>query len=322
MLRIALVHGSRLSNSYADALERIRCASVEAVVDPDENAAAQAADLFGGAQIATSLTQLQQAGSVDFDAVVVHGPVAGPELADLVSHGKHLMIDLEAAADLAVEPLSQVCQQSGICLMFGQTLRFQHSLQVIKDRLVSGKLGAPGLLRIHRWTSAHDLVSANDKRATSARTICVLDLANWLFDTLPDSIYAVAGDPGDDYVQVHLGFPGGGMALIDHAASLPERANPYESVTMIGSTGAAYSDQHHNSQMLIGREQTLAVPTGEGTRALCEQLQEFANACEQRRAPAVNHADAEKAIQVAQAADQTLLSGKAAHLVGENYELI
>ena len=225
-------------------------------------------------------------------------------------------MDLAIAEGQLLEELKQACQQSAACLTFGQRLRFQHSLQVIKDRLASGKLGTPGLLRVHRWESA------GDDRSLIQQVICEVDLANWLFEASPASVYAVAGGAGAGYVQVHLGFPGGGMALIDCATSLPAGSNPYSSVTMVGSTGAAYADPLHNTQLLIGREPTTALTTGEGDRDLRHQLQEFVDAIEQQCEPAVTGADAKTALQVAHTAAQSLEVGRAARLVGGTYELV
>ena len=316
MLRLVLVNQGHYATAYAEALQRISDASVVAVVDASQDAGRQAAELLGVEWVSTSLQQLQETSSPAFDGLIVHASVTGSEVVDLARSGKHFLVDLAIANDQLLEQLNQACQQSAACLMFGQRLRFQHSLQVIKDRLASGKLGTPGLLRFYQWKSAAD------RRSRIQQVICEVDLANWLFESLPDSIYAVAGGEGSDYMQVHLGFPGGGMALIDCATSLPDGSSPYSSVTMIGSTGAAYADQHHNAQLLIGSKQTTALTTDEGDRDLRHQLQEFVDAIERRREPEVTGAHAKTALQGARAAVQSLETGRAAHLVGENYELI
>ena len=316
MLRLVLVNQGCYASSYADVLQRVSNASVVAVVDSNPDAGRDAAGLLGAKRVATSLNQLPQTGGPEFDAVVVHGSVITSEAVDLARSGKHFLVDLAIAEERLVEQLNQACKLSEACLMFGQRHRFQQSLQVMKDRLSSGKLGAPGLLRVHRWESA------GDDRSLIQQVICDVDLANWLFESVPDLIYAVAGGAGPGYVQVHLGFPGGGMALIDCATSLPDGSNPYSAVTLVGSTGAAYADQHRNTQLLIGSEQTTALSTGEGDRDLRDQLQEFVDAVEQKREPGVTGAEADAALRVAQTAVQSLATGQAARLVGETYELV
>ena len=316
MLRFVLVDNRRYAGSYADMLQRVGGVSVVAVVDSNEDAARYAAGLLGADRAARSLSHLQEMGGEAFDAAIVHGSVTGSELADLARAGIHLLVDLSIAEGQMVEQLKQACQQSTGCLMFGQRLRFQHALQVIKDRLDSGKLGDPGLLRVHRWEGG------GDDRSVVQQVVCEVDLANWLFDALPDSIYAVAGDADSGYVQVHLGFSEGGMAVIDCSTSLPDGSDPYGSVVIIGATGAAYADQHHNTQLMIGGEQTTALTTGQGDRDLRVQLQEFLDAVRQQREPGVTSAHANAALQVAHAAALSLEAGRAARRTGGTYELV
>ena len=89
--------------------------------------------------------------------------------------------------------------------------RFSPAIRLIKESLDAGKLGAPGLVRIHDWRS-----SAGED--VSIALLGQLDLACWLNGTSPTVVYAQSpADPGA-YVQVHLGFPGDAMAVIDCAA--------------------------------------------------------------------------------------------------------
>ena len=127
--------------------------------------------------------------------------------------------------------------------LFGDTLdprvelvnpdRYLPSVRLIRQQLDAGKLGEPGLLRIHRWAPAGQLVRD-------------LDLALWLFGKAPNAMHIVKNAA---CMQVHLGFTGGGMALIDHATALPE-GDRYYSLSLIAACGAAYADDHANAQLL------------------------------------------------------------------------
>src|SRR5205085_8908378 len=109
-----------------------------------------------------------------------------------------------------------------------------------------------------------------------------IDLACWLFGQPPSEVYAAGRPP--DYAQLHLGFPGGGMALIDYARTLPP-GDAYFSLSLIGSAGAAYADDHHNMQLLFGRGHPRALNTGQGDGRLLAQLQEFVTAVAENREP-------------------------------------
>ena len=53
------------------------------------------------------------------------------------------------------------------------------------------------------------------------------------------------------------------MAMIDVAASLPSGGD-YFSLTMIGGTGAAYADDHHNMNLLYSGGQPNAIRASQG----------------------------------------------------------
>ena len=59
----------------------------------------------------------------------------------------------------------------------------------------------------------------------------------------------------------------------------------YYSLSLIGSTGAAYADDHHNTQLLFGRGHPIGLETGQGDGAVLAQMREFLAAIEEKRDP-------------------------------------
>jgi predicted dehydrogenase len=110
------------------------------------------------------------------------------------------------------------------------------------------------------------------------------------------------------------------MALIDDAQTLPG-GDGYFSLSLIGSTGAAYADDHHNRNLLFRGGDPRAIETGQGSLHLTAQLQEFVAAIEEQREPATTGADGQAALQVAEAAVASLQSRQALRLIGGTYEL-
>ncbi len=151
-----------------------------------------------------------------------------------------------------------------------------------------------------------------------------IDLACWLFGQHPTEVYALGRQPprprleGPDYVQLHLGFPGNGMALIDGARTLPP-GDSYFSLSLIGSAGAAYADDHHNTQLLFGRGHPAGLITGQGDGHVLAEMQEFLAAIEQGREPSVSGADGLRAMQVAMAAASSIATGRASRWDGKYY---
>ena len=323
MTRYVLV-GAGHAERYADALRRLPQVRVTAVVDAEEDASGRVAELLGAGRHGAELDKVL-AGGEACDGVLVHGaPAARLEHARAaLQHGKPVLLALPAWSGAAqVSGLAGEFDAAGVELMVSGTLRYQPAQQALKQRLDSGALGALGLLRAHAWRggsataagAADDLTPADRCRALS---VPYLDLANWLFAELPDSVYARAAAPG--YVQIHLGFRAGGMALIDLSDDLPP-GDGYRSVTVVGSAGAGYADDHHNRNLVFGGGAAAARAPGEGNLDLVAELEEFAAAGAGGRAPAVTGAAAGAALQVAAAAAYSAASGAVLQRKGDRYE--
>ncbi len=102
------------------------------------------------------------------------------------------------------------------------------------------------------------------------------------------------------------------MALIDCAYNL-RPGGAYSALSLIGSKGAAYADEHHNMQLLVGGGRPLAIPTRPDDGYLLPMLQEFINALAGNREPSVTGADAVAALEVVEAASASLTTGQAQH---------
>ena len=167
-------------------------------------------------------------------------------------------------------------------------------------------LGQAGLLRIHRWLPPGEGVGT-----LADRILPDADLACWLFGSAPETVWSLQSAANPEYIQFHLGFANDGMAMIDVAASLPSGGD-YFSLTMIGGTGAAYADDHHNMNLLYSGGQPNAIRASQGRADLVGQLQEFVDAISEQRAPSVTVADTTRAVEVL---DQVLESAKSRQVI-------
>jgi len=223
------------------------------------------------------------------DAAILVGDATLGDCEMLVAAGKHLLVPLDSPMDSeAIQGLLEQCREQEICLMLAGTDRLEPSLEATQQSLVAGELGDPGLVRIHRWSTTGDA-------SLAARGIARdLDLVLNVFQSLPREVYAVArsvlGDTERDYLQVHLGFHGGGMAVIDRSGTLPP-GDGYFSFSVIGSAGAAYADDHRNKQLVYRGEHPEAIGTGSEDLGFVSQLQEFCDAIRQQRDPLVTGSD-------------------------------
>ena len=199
--------------------------------------------------------------------------------------------------------------------------RFLPSRQLIRQQLDTGKLGEVGLVRVHRWepTVLHDLnvpgltrhveIVPHEINGLPTGLLRDLDLVLWLVGKSPDSIHAVSRSQSNDsqsrFIQVHLGFPGGAMALIDYSNQLPE-GDGYQSLSVIGSTGAAYADDHQNMQLVFRGGRPLAVRAEETGRRHAALIQEFVEGLQAGRGVPSAVADWRRVIDLANAVTQSM----------------
>lgn len=287
-------------------------------------------DFQGAAEYAAVAPRLQNAsfvasGDSDHDAVLIHSTIESRAALALeaANAGKHVLVEAPFARNAGeADRVIEACHRRGVRLMVGQSLRFLPGIEAIGASLSSGKLGDPGFLRIHRWEPAG---LAKKGETLLDRVVREIDVANWIFGSLPTEVYALSRQPTTDtatlgYLQLHFGFQGGGMALIDYSTALPQ-GRDYFSLSVIGSEGAAYMDDHRNTHLVYRGGEPTALISGQDTTSLLRSIQEFVDAIAEERQPTSSGADGRAALQVAEAVNQSIVVGASAHLNGGSYEL-
>jgi len=332
MIRLAWIGGSvQAASDCAQALARLRDACMKAVVHHEENTRRDLCQVFGISRSAASWDELIKAHSAEFDAALIYGSL--DERADTARHaaaaGKHVfLISPMARSAPEAEEIVAACRSAGVRLMIGETARFRPSIAAVKLALDSRKLGDPALLRVHSWEPRR--TGANEASPTPAqlsgdviwsRTVQQLDLTVWMFRGLPTEIFVLGRNaesdaaPTPEYLQIHLGFPNGGMALISLAQALPA-GDGYDSLSLVGSTGAAYADDQYQTQVVYRGGTPAALKTGEGIMAVTSQLREFIDAIAANREPSVTGADGKVALQLTEAARRSWVDRRPVRLEG------
>lgn len=203
-----------------------------------------------------------------FDAVLVAGDVPPAVVASAVpgalAAGKHVLLESHATASAdQFRDWKHQAREGGMSLLAASPLRARPAVIEVAAALRSGKLGSAGVLRLHDWT---DQVS--DAAKTLQRRRETADLTCWLLDSEPETVFACTAASDDRLKEtvstvIHLGFASQAAAVVDLVENLP-RGDSYFSLSLIGSTGAAYADDHHNRQLVFGGGRARAHQTGEG----------------------------------------------------------
>ncbi len=208
---------------------------------------------------------------------------------------------VEEAGDAIVTDDADLIPEGLPALLLGDTdanafpafpWRFSPQAQSIRASLDEGQLGTPGLLRLHHWHQ--DAITIDEQ-------IAAVDLALWLFDTAPDATYCTSSQGSR---LIHLGFPGGGMAMIDFSGALPD-GDGYHSLSLIGSRGAAYADDHRDRNLVFSGGSAKAELPGSRDAYIQPMLEDFLDSLRTGKSPETANNDYLKAQQIVQGTSGT-----------------
>jgi predicted dehydrogenase len=281
-----------------------------AVSHPDGAEVAAIAARLRGATVEPCADPAQFRGPPDgCDAVMLLGP-AGRSTADWLRTARAHVL---AVADVGLpsevkEGLFTIAQNVGVQLAVVNPDRYLSSRQLIRNQLPI-PLGEPELIRLHRWEPA----APPQPSGLPDPLLRDLDVVLWLAGRRPNRVFAVESkseDAAGRYVQVHLGFPGGGMAVLDYTDRLPP-GDDYRSLSVIASSGAAYADDHQNVQLVYRGGHPQAVRTDERAGLLAAIAQDFVDAIRSRREPEGGAKSWRDVFAVAGAVEWSLTAGQA-----------
>ena len=327
MIRLALVGCGRNAAALAAAAAASDLCRLEVAADIEARAAGDLARAAEARAHVGDLASLLESNAADVQAVIVNTP--NDSHADIalaaIAAGRHVLVEkpLALSADAADE-VRRRANEAGVRLMVAHTLRFMPANVQVHRALAAGELGKPGMLRSHRWLRRFPGPPGGWKH-DPARSggLCIheavheIDQALWLIGERPTHVHALEAP---DLLQIHLGFASGAMAICGVATGLP-LGSGYYTLSLIGSLGAAYADDHHNMHLVYRGGRPQAFVSDQRAIAARAQLDEFASAIRDGRDPSVSGADAVAALQVAEAAADSAASGQTAHLTETGYVL-
>lgn len=213
-----------------------------------------------------------------FDGATLAKPRA---IEQALTAGRHVLVAAEPCLTREeLETLAAAATKNGVTLAVVHPDRCLPSRRLVKQQL-GAALGSPELVRIHRW-QPHATVDTTAPLDLPGPLVGEIEQALWLVGRPAVKAFAVerVADVGR-FVQVHLGFDAG-MALIDYDERLPDGAG-YRSLSVIGSSGSAQTDDQANAQLLFRGGTPQAIVVGEGVRSWATLVDEFAAAVADRR---------------------------------------
>lgn len=166
-------------------------------------------------------------------------------------------------------------RQADVSLTVSNRERSRPSRQLIEPQLNVGKLGLPVLVKSHRWSRSMDRHFA----AGVLPVACLqdLDIAMWLMSSRPTTIFATATSASSATAScvVHCGFSDNGMTQSEFTLSPSVCETSYGALTVLGASGACYSDDSANQQLRLRGSAIESFSSGEGCRTLVNLVQRF-----------------------------------------------
>jgi predicted dehydrogenase len=246
--------------------------------------------------------------------------------------GKHVICEKPIALTLEdANAMIEVCSSYHVRLFIGQVVRFFGQYRAAQEILRSGQLGNLGVLRLKRMgyqpmSSGQNWFLDETKSGGMVMDLMVhdFDYALWLGGKVT-RVYARsarASNPKSigDYALVTLGFASGAIAQIEGGWAYP-KGTFRTSLDIAGSQGLIewHSDSSSTIKSFLEVGNAEADAVGIPSSVLCEdpyttQIRHFKHAITTSTPFDVTPRDALAALEIALAARESLVTGRAVHL--------
>ena len=325
MLRIAMLGAGRVGQVHARSVVAHPEAELALVVDPIEAAATSLAATHG---TRWSLDPQDAFEDASIDAVIIGTPTNTHTemLARAVDAGKKVLLEKPIDLDLArIDDVWARIQAKAPFVMLGFNRRFDPSFREVKERVQQGEIGMVRALRI----------TSRDPQPPPA---AYLSASGGMFKDMTIHDFDMARFQVGDMVEVSAVASDNGLDAFreanDHAqAIITMRAVSGALVTIVDSRSCAYGyDQRLEAfgdlgSLEVGNWTATSVRSASATRteaagpllnfflerylpAFQIELDEFVQAIKADRAPAVGFADGRAALVLAEAANESVATGR------------
>ncbi len=326
--RVGIVGCGAMGIEHAEALANTRTVQLVAVSDRDPSRAAALGRRFAVAA-ETSVESLVS--QHDLDGVIVATPtmdhVASARLA--AAAGKHVLLEKPAALTLDdLASIESACDDAGVTLMIGQTMRFDEVVGSAHAACADGAIGNPVYVNwvsntSRRWPGGWRGWQTNAALSGGMAlhlAIHSIDLALWILGNVPEQVYAMGSNVANpalevhDFMQIGIRCRDGSNALLESQSTLAEAGASYLGLRVVGTEGQIQWSSTDDGASL-GRSGP-ATAFAAASRRLEREISHFADVCTKRADPLITRHQAWNALAVAIAATQSIQTGRAVSVEG------
>ena len=245
--------------------------------------------------------------SEDFDGAFVVTPTKTHyDIATkLIQAKKHVFVEKPLTYDSSEgEKIMEMAQKNKVILSCGYIERFNPAVDVVKNFLKEKKYGELVMLEFHRENRMP--LHIKDVGIIYDTSVHDIDTANWLFDEMPQVVFARSGKiyhQHEDFASIMLGYKNNKTAIIFSNWITPKKVRSFSAVCTDAVIGSNFISQ----EIKIERKDETEIPRNDLKEPLLLEIQSFLGAIEGKNNLVV---EPQQAVNVTKIAEAALLSSQ------------
>ena len=200
--------------------------------------------------------------------------------------------------------LAKLAEKNKVILTCGYIERFNPAVDVVKKIVKEKKFGELVMLEFHRENRMP--LHIKDVGIIYDTSVHDIDTANWLFDDMPNVVFARAGKikhEREDFANIMLGYKNDKVAIISSNWITPKRVRKFNAVC----TDAIISSDFITQEITVEKSENSETIQNEKQEPLLLEIQSFLGAIEGKNELIVK---SQQAVNVTKIAEAALLSSQ------------
>ena len=200
--------------------------------------------------------------------------------------------------------LAKIAEKNKVILTCGYIERFNPAVDVVKKMVKEKKYGDLVMLEFHRENRMP--LHIKDVGIIYDTSVHDIDTANWLFDEMPQVVFARAGKikhEHEDFTSIMLGYKNDKVAIITSNWITPKKLRKFNAVC----TDAIISSDFITQKIVVEKDEDSETIQNEKQEPLLLEIQSFLGAIEGKNDQVVK---SQEAVNVTKIAEAALLSSQ------------
>ncbi len=245
--------------------------------------------------------------SEEFDGALVVTPTSThTEIAmKLLESKKHVFVEKPMTYKSEDgEKLAKLAEKNKVILTCGYIERFNPAVDIVKKIVNEKKYGDLVMLEFHRENRMP--LHIKDVGIIYDTSVHDIDTANWLFNDMPQVVFARAGKikhEHEDFASIMLGYKNNKVAIISSNWITPKKVRKFSAVC----TEAIISSDFISQEIIVEKDEKYEKIENEKQEPLLREIQNFLDAIANKTQQVVK---AQQAVNVTKIAEAALLSSQ------------